>query len=88
MWEAIKWYSQNGFRSFNFGKTEPTNKGLLQYKRGWGTKEQSLRYYKYDLTKDRFVSKKEGYKKFYKIFKQMPIPLLRLIGNVFYRHVG
>jgi lipid II:glycine glycyltransferase (peptidoglycan interpeptide bridge formation enzyme) len=34
MWEAIKWYSQNGYRSLCFGRTEPENQGLLQFKSG------------------------------------------------------
>ncbi len=29
MWEAIKWYAQNGCKSFNFGRTEPDHKGLF-----------------------------------------------------------
>jgi GNAT acetyltransferase-like protein len=88
MWEAIKWHCRNGFKTFDFGRTEPENKGLLQFKRGWGVKEDILNYYKYDLLKDCFVSKKAGLKTSYGFFKIMPEPILRLIGNILYRHVG
>jgi hypothetical protein len=89
MWEAIKWYSKNGYKSFCFGRTEQENKGLMQFKRGWGTKEHLIHYYKYDLIKEAFVqdsSKISGSHN--KIFKNMPIPLLKIIGSLLYKHMG
>ena len=88
MWEAIKWHCKNGFKIFNFGRTEPDNKGLLQFKRGWGVKEDILNYYKYHLIRDRFVVKKSGIKSSYGLFKIMPLPILQLAGNILYRHIG
>jgi len=83
MWEAIKWYCQNGFKNFNFGRTELQHKGLLQFKKGWGTEEEILNYYKYDLKENCFVPKNGGIKSSYNL-----APLLRLTGNLLYRHVG
>lgn len=88
MWEAIKWSADNGFKSFSFGKTEPENKGLLRFKRGWSTKEEIINYYKYDLIKNCFVTNKAGLKTSYNLFKHMPVSLLRLTGDILYRHVG
>ena len=88
MWEAIKWHYLNGFKIFNFGRTELKNKGLLQFKRGWGTKEEILNYYRYDLIKEDFVTKKAGIKSSYNVFKFLPIPFLRMTGNLLYRHIG
>jgi len=88
MWEAIKWHFQNGFKILNFGRTELKNKGLLQFKRGWGTEEEVLNYYKYNLKGNCFVTKKAGIKSSYDFFKIMPAPILRLTGNIFYRCVG
>ena len=42
MWEAIKWYSNNGFKTISLGRTHPENKGLLQYKDGWGTQKSVI----------------------------------------------
>ncbi len=89
MLEAIRWYSQNGYKSLCFGRTEPENQGLLQFKSGWGTTEQQINYYKYDLKKNSFVpssSKASGFHN--KVFRKMPIPVLNSIGNILYRHVG
>ena len=88
MWEAVKWCAKNGFKSFSFGRTEPENEGLLQFKRGWGAKEETLNYYKYDLMQDSFVAEKPKIKSSYGFFRIMPAPILRFTGNILYRHVG
>ena len=88
MWEAIRWFSKNGFKEFSFGRTEPENSGLLQFKRGWGTEEKTIRYYKYDLKDNVFVKDRSKPKTSYTLFKRMPSPLLNLAGAILYRHVG
>jgi lipid II:glycine glycyltransferase (peptidoglycan interpeptide bridge formation enzyme) len=44
LWHAINWACLNGYSTFDFGKTEPENTGLRDFKRGWGTEEASLAY--------------------------------------------
>jgi lipid II:glycine glycyltransferase (peptidoglycan interpeptide bridge formation enzyme) len=88
MWEAIKYYSQNGYKSFCFGRTEPENRGLLQFKVGWGTEEYIINYYKYDLKKEVFVRNPSRVVGFHnKIVTHMPIPLLKISG-LLYKHIG
>jgi lipid II:glycine glycyltransferase (peptidoglycan interpeptide bridge formation enzyme) len=89
MWEAIKWYTNNGYKTFCFGRTERENKGLLQFKSGWGAKEHLIHYYKYDLIKEAFIrdsSKVRGVHN--KFFEKMPIPLLKVTGSLLYKHMG
>jgi CelD/BcsL family acetyltransferase involved in cellulose biosynthesis len=43
-WEAIRWGCENGFHSFSFGRSDLDNKGLRDFKNGWGTHEEELRY--------------------------------------------
>jgi len=89
MWEAIKWYCHNGFDHFCFGRTEPENQGLIQFKSGWGTAEQKVSYYLYDFRKEEFISPKSKVTGFHnKIFRNMPLPLLKKLGSVVYKHVG
>jgi hypothetical protein len=88
MWQAIKWYTEKGFKSVSFGRTEPENQGLMQFKRGWGTNEQILNYYKYDLAKDRCVEEPNKIMTSYNLFKMMPLPILKATGRLIYRHVG
>ncbi len=86
MWEAIKWCTANGFKSLSFGRTQPENKGLLQFKRGWGTRERRIYYYSYDLKSNQFITQKKTFKSSYNIFKLLPEPILKLAGNVLPNH--
>lgn len=89
MWEAIRWYSENGYRSLCLGRTERGNEGLRRFKAGWGAKETTEKYYKYNLNDKRFVKDSHEIRKFYQdIFRNMPLPLLNKIGSLLYRHVG
>ena len=88
MWEAIKWYSEKGFKSFSFGRTAPENKGLLQFKRGWGTQEEAMSYYKYNFKKGSFTVDHSKIERFSPILKKLPIPILNLFGSVLYKHMG
>ena len=89
MWEAIRWYAQKGYESFCFGKTDPQHKGLLQFKKGWGAREHIIKYYKYDLRNDLFVTENSMVSGFHnKIFNNMPMPLLKITGKLFYKYMG
>jgi hypothetical protein len=89
MWEAIQWYSRNHFERFCFGRTEPENEGLLQFKNGWGSEQQKIYYQKYDLSKSKFMEKKSNENPvFEKIFSHLPIPALKLAGSILYKHMG
>jgi hypothetical protein len=89
MWEAIRYYCEKGFENLSLGRTEPDNQGLLQFKSGWGTTEHQINYYRYDLKRGSFVSGSSSVTGFHnKIFRNMPLPLLKGIGSVFYKHVG
>lgn len=89
MWKAIQWYCGQDYHRFDFGRTEKGNDGLLQFKRGWGAREYPINYYKYDFRRRAFVSdpiKVTGLHN--RIFRMMPLPLLKLAGAVLYRHAG
>jgi lipid II:glycine glycyltransferase (peptidoglycan interpeptide bridge formation enzyme) len=89
MWEAIKWYCQKGYKSFSFGRTDPDHEGLMQFKNGWGAKQCVIKYYKYDFKKNDFIKEKTSLSKYHnKIFHAMPISLLKIIGSLFYKHIG
>jgi len=90
MWEAIQWFTKNGYESLCLGRTEPENKGLLQFKNGWGTEQKVIEYYKFNLNnKNRFIKDDffigSGIKK---VTSHLPIPILKIIGSLFYKHFG
>jgi CelD/BcsL family acetyltransferase involved in cellulose biosynthesis len=43
-WDAIRWGCEQGYRRFDFGRTELDNRGLREFKSRWGAEEQPLRY--------------------------------------------
>jgi len=89
MWEAIKHYAGEGVRSLCFGRTEPENEGLRQFKTGWGAEESIINYYRYDLAAGAFVAgPKTVSARANHVFSRMPIPALKAIGGLLYRHMG
>ncbi len=89
MWKAIKWYSGKGYRGFSLGRTEPGNKGLRQFKNGWGTEEKRIDYYKFDLNKNIFIKRQSfKFEIMNRLFYRTPVFLLRLVGFLFYKHMG
>jgi hypothetical protein len=89
IWEAIKRYSKNGYKTLCFGRTDIENQGLIRFKSGCGTTEQKIAYYRYDCRKETFISAQSRVAGFYnKIFTKMPIPLLKTVGSVLYKHIG
>ena len=88
MWEAVRWACRSGMNSFHFGRTEPENEGLRQFKRSWGTAEAGIQYFKYIMPANTFATASGPQKVSYGFFKLMPLPMLRLAGGMLYRHVG
>jgi len=89
MWKAIEYCCLQGFDTLSLGKTEPTNSGLLQFKRGWGVTESKIFNFKYMLKEKSFVKPKSLVSgKHNKVFSKLPIPILRLIGNLIYKYVA
>lgn len=89
MWNAIKWYALNRYASFCFGRTDYDNKGLRQFKTGWGATEKDICYYKYDIRQEAFTGYEPGNNIPGKIlFSKMPDSILKGIGSVLYKHMG
>jgi len=89
MWEAIKWYAGQGYRTLSLGRTALSNTGLRRFKNGWGTREETIEYFKYDLAKDAFVTDTDRLSGWHnRIFRALPIPVSRLIGALLYRHMA
>jgi hypothetical protein len=88
MWEAIKWYRNEGYENLNFGRTEVDNQGLLQFKRLWGTIESPLKYYRYNCRKKTYLQNRTGIDFRSKMLAWIPTGLFRIFGRLFYKHIG
>lgn len=88
-WEAIKWYSGNGYAAFCFGRTNYENEGLRQYKNGWATTEKKIAYYEYNLKQGEFVGNLADKKTMGNaVLQKVPKSFLKTIGRILYRHIG
>lgn len=85
---AIKHYRELGMKTFSFGRTSPENHGLLQFKRGWGAEEQSVKYFCYDPRHGSYIKSSNRADGWSSLFKRLPLPMLRFTGTLLYRHVG
>jgi len=89
MWEAVRWYRERGFKSLSLGRTEIENQGLRQFKLALGAEEYPIKYYRYDLKSGSFVTEPEKISAFQnRILNKLPVFILKVIGNIYYRHAG
>lgn len=89
MWEAIKKYSLLGFKEFDFGRTETNHEGLRRYKLGFGADEMIIYTTRYDIRTKSFVQPETRTTGIHnKIFGKLPLPVLKVIGNTFYKYMG
>ena len=89
MWRAIQWYAGKGFGSLDFGRSSLDNEGLRRFKLSWGTREERIDYFRYDLRKTAFVTVQDKSSGWHSgVFRIMPQVLCRLTGKMLYRHLG
>lgn len=87
MWEAIRTFSQNGYKVMSFGKTEKFHEGLCRYKEGFGGVRVQLNDHIYDVKSGRKLVESPSVHGIHnKVFRRMPIAMLRLCGEVLYKY--
>lgn len=87
-WKAIEWYCEKGFDELCFGRTDSENEGLRRFKKGWGVEERFIKYYRYNFARQCFVKRPGSERSSSVIFRVMPVPVLRMIGSLLYKHIG
>ncbi len=88
LWDAIKYSYDKGIKYLDLGRTSPDNKGLMQFKRQWGTDEFELPYYYYPEVKGISSMKQSSlkYKIVTYILKKSHPRILEFLGDRFYRY--
>lgn len=88
-WELIKKCGRDGFRYLSLGRTDLNNEGLMNFKNGWGGSMSDLYYHRYDFTSGSFVAGQErNLEPYRRLLTKLPVPLLRALGTLAYRHLG
>ena len=89
MWAAMKRCAERGLAALDLGRTSLSNDGLRRFKLGLGAQEEEIGYVKYDFSIRQFiqdVDRSKGW--FNRVFARLPLPVLRLSGDVLYPHLS
>jgi CelD/BcsL family acetyltransferase involved in cellulose biosynthesis len=86
-WTAIKWACENGYRTFDFGRTDLTDEGLRNFKSGWGMREEPLVYSAIAEHTPRPSSGRLK-KAMAAVIRRSPTWVCRLIGELFYKYAA
>jgi lipid II:glycine glycyltransferase (peptidoglycan interpeptide bridge formation enzyme) len=89
-WTAIKNSKKEGFSIFDFGRTPAQHKGLIDFKRRWGTREVDLIEILYPESMTCRLTDYAGNRRkiVNSLCKRLPPGILCHLGNFFYRHMG
>ena len=91
LWQAILLAHAEGYKVFDFGRTSPNNIGLMEFKKRWGTTVNDLPQFWYPSTSVTVQQKTENsliYRAARDLVRKFPGSLLRLLGELCYRHMG
>jgi CelD/BcsL family acetyltransferase involved in cellulose biosynthesis len=89
IWDAMRWGCEHGFTLLDLGRSDLTNEGLLQFKRGWGSQESDLIYVRLGAsTNDRTSDSPRTLERLRPVISRIPLPILKLIGRRVYAHIG
>ncbi len=86
MWEAIRWYAQNGFESLSLGRTDIGDSGLMQFKNGWCGAPRELSYCRWPPRKHSFTGATTARSLASSAMRNLPVPALRFLGTLLYRY--
>ena len=86
-WNAICWGCNNGFNSFDFGRSDAEDPGLRDFKIRWGAQESTLSYsYFYDLPSQQTDSRLMPLMHF--VIHKSPLWVGTAMGQLLYKYSG
>ena len=86
-WDAIRWSCENGFAAFDFGRSDFDDRGLRNFKSGWGAVEEPLVYATVGGAPPR-VGRLMGASVLAPLIRRSPLWLCRAIGEATYRYAA
>jgi len=88
MWAAIQWLTEQGYTEFSMGRSAASNEGLRRFKRGFGTTEQPICYFRHDLRQEKFVAGMEETESWVnRMLRLTPLTFLKMFGRAVYPHL-
>ena len=87
-WKAIQRAKKEGLQEFDFGRSDADNLGLVVFKNRWGTTRSTLTYLRSPASTPQTICAKYGVHLAKHVFAHAPDRILRLAGELLYRHAG
>jgi serine/alanine adding enzyme len=90
VWKTMEQACRESYRYYDFGRTQPENQPLANFKRHWGSKETVLPYYYYPrVCGIGTVSRRSPrYRAYTTINKCLPSFMFGITGDIMHRHMG
>jgi hypothetical protein len=93
LWNSIREAKQAGLATFDFGRSDNNNEGLIRFKDRWGTKRATLTYSRYTASShsvDNYKPSRNqwGLRIAKRILTHAPGKFLSMIGQALYKHIG
>ncbi len=88
LWHAMRWACENGYSTFDFGRTDSANEGLRSFKRGWGTEEAPLVYARMGRTEPRPMGAGRVAGVGRTVIRRSPSFVCRAVGKALYRYAA
>lgn len=90
IWKSIEDSCLNGYKQFDFGRTSSDNKGLINFKKKWGTIEKELSYSFYPKNPNSLTDNRENAKYKYgtKAIRNMPLSVYKKFSDYAFCHFG
>jgi lipid II:glycine glycyltransferase (peptidoglycan interpeptide bridge formation enzyme) len=90
-WHIIHEMKSAGYEFFDFGTTPASNEGLLHFKENWGAESRRLAYaYWLNTAEEIPVVDRDSKMMAWAnaLIRRMPLWLLRITGNLFFKQLG
>jgi CelD/BcsL family acetyltransferase involved in cellulose biosynthesis len=92
-WTCIEEAKREGLRTFDLGRSDIKNQGLITFKDRWGSARSSLVYSTFNASRrapESLPVPHEGWKEqlSQKVVPHLPDNLLCLVGSLVYKHIG
>jgi FemAB-related protein (PEP-CTERM system-associated) len=90
IWTAISQGCEQGYQTFDLGRTACNNQGLMEFKRRWGAIMEPLPYYYYPKLAGLTATPESSWK--FRLltacWKRLPLPTADFLGGHLYKHLG
>jgi hypothetical protein len=88
-WHTMQQAKKNGMQTFDMGRSDLDNPGLINFKSNWGTQNLPLTYWRWpQRAARRALAPSAGKRVGGYVVSRLPDSLLVMLGKTLYRHIG